>query len=189
MSKLKLNEEDIEGLFHIDESSFNGEISEEDRKRITELREEDRKRITELREELKRNFKGCFNCNHYLHDNWKYCPFCGTKKGEGEFNPARNSGWNILLYGPLTTKYYKCKKCHYKWNYEFMMDEPRIRCCPKCGNKNVKMFYEVGCDINWSPRVEDIKFKDIVKFKYREICNFFYRINRKIRSIYERDEK
>lgn len=42
----------------------------------------------------------CRNCKAYLDDADKYCPYCGTKKGDDEFNVLKNVKDMYELYGP-----------------------------------------------------------------------------------------
>ena len=67
---------------------------------------------------LSTDYRGrCGNC-HELFDNdeEKYCKYCGTKRGEGEFKPYDNQIY--CIYGPMPEKRTReCVKCGNQWTY------------------------------------------------------------------------
>ena len=112
----------------------------------------------------------CKNCNCILGEDDKYCQVCGTKKGEGKFIPSKNN--SIILYGPITTNYFKCKKCKYKWRVELVYGGVDVSYCPHCGTKKIKKFYEYPAE--YGPAVEDIN----IKYKINE---WIEKLKRKIK--------
>lgn len=78
------------------------------------------------------DYKGrCGNCHELLRDDAKYCQFCGTKKGEGEFKPYKNS--ISVVYGPPMNETYFCIKCNKAWINEYVNASPEY--CPYCSSK------------------------------------------------------
>lgn len=73
----------------------------------------------------------CGKCWQTLSDSDEYCRYCGTKRGEGDFNPADNI--MECIYGPPPKEYaFACKSCGHAWTQKMMM--PRsVVACPKCG--------------------------------------------------------
>ena len=78
----------------------------------------------------------CGNCGNMLGDKDKYCQFCGTKRGEGDFLPNYND--TLVVYGPPVLYYYKCKKCNHKWNLQTIVGIDKSQYCPNCGSKKIK---------------------------------------------------
>lgn len=72
----------------------------------------------------------CGNCHEYIGTEDRYCVHCGTRRGEGKFDPFRDRFETI--YGPPITSYFNCNKCGYSWN-EMTMGRNNIHYCPKCG--------------------------------------------------------
>ena len=63
---------------------------------------------------LTTDYKGrCGNCHSEIDKNDRYCPFCGTKHGEGAFQPYYNKMY--CVYGPPILRKIKCKKCGHTW--------------------------------------------------------------------------
>lgn len=76
----------------------------------------------------------CGNC-HELFDNdeEKYCKYCGTKRGEGEFKPYDNQIY--CIYGPMPEKRTRvCVKCGNQWTYISMLDTEKY--CVQCGGQS-----------------------------------------------------
>lgn len=74
----------------------------------------------------------CGNCHARLGSEDKYCTICGTKAGEGKFEPYQN----IIqcIYGPMpVVRNHICRDCGYQWKNCMMIDKEKY--CPKCGNK------------------------------------------------------
>ena len=72
----------------------------------------------------------CGNCHEYLGKDDKYCSNCGTKRGEGAFNPVFNPMY--CVYGPPTLTKLKCEYCGHKWtNYGVVAK--KFNFCPNCG--------------------------------------------------------
>lgn len=82
----------------------------------------------------------CGNCHEYFQPEDRYCRFCGTKRGEGAYDPYPEIFDMEEIYGPMPTKtIHVCKQCGYIWNTCLMVD--RARYCPKCGGE-VLLFYD-----------------------------------------------
>ena len=71
----------------------------------------------------------CGNC-HAVIDDDPYCRYCGTKNGEGAYEPFEDIVQ--CVYGPPPVeREHTCKKCGYSWKSWEMIDTERY--CPKCG--------------------------------------------------------
>lgn len=73
----------------------------------------------------------CGNCHAKLIKGSNYCYVCGTKKGEGKFEPFYNA--MTCVYGPPIFQVVTCKNCGHKFNVNSLGGET-IKYCPKCGN-------------------------------------------------------
>ena len=84
---------------------------------------------------LSTDYEGrCGNCHKELDEGDLYCRFCGTRFGEGTYEPYEDIVQ--IVYGPPPTiRKHTCKKCGYNWNSWSMIDEEKY--CPKCGG-NIK---------------------------------------------------
>ena len=72
----------------------------------------------------------CGNCHAYIGDD-AYCRYCGTKAGEGKFEPYYNE--EGCVYGPPPIeREHNCPNCGYSWTNCVMKDNQRY--CPKCGS-------------------------------------------------------
>ena len=72
----------------------------------------------------------CGNCHAPLREDDKYCRFCGTKAGEGEFAPYQQI--MQCIYGPAPVKRtHVCENCGYRWTTCVMLDNQNY--CPQCG--------------------------------------------------------
>lgn len=74
----------------------------------------------------------CGNCHQRLQEGDAYCRKCGTKAGEGAYDPY----WNFepCVYGPPPVeREHTCPNCGYSWTNCVMIDTDRY--CPKCGGK------------------------------------------------------
>ena len=79
--------------------------------------------------------KQCGNCRADLVDGAKFCCVCGTKVGDGLYEPYQP--FMECLYGPIPNKRKNtCKKCNYEWETHFM--ELDVKFCPKCGKTTVE---------------------------------------------------
>lgn len=73
----------------------------------------------------------CGNCHAYLGDD-AYCRYCGTKAGEGAFEPYMN--YEQCVYGPPPIeREHTCQACGFSWRTNMMIDNQQF--CPKCGGK------------------------------------------------------
>lgn len=73
----------------------------------------------------------CGNCHKNLDPEDKYCRYCGTKRGDGKFDPYLNTIY--CLYGPAVKGKYKCPNCGHLWVQEAAGQAPKY--CTKCGSK------------------------------------------------------
>lgn len=72
----------------------------------------------------------CGNCHALLGEGDKYCRICGTKAGEGEFEPYQQM--MQCIYGPRpVSRTHTCEKCGYSWTTCAMLDMEQY--CPQCG--------------------------------------------------------
>jgi len=85
----------------------------------------------------------CNNCHEWLGPDEKFCRKCGTKRGEGIFEPIDNI--MQCVYGPEPVmRIHTCRQCHYKWTNIVMIDDDRY--CPKCGSSDVEVTEERAWD-------------------------------------------
>lgn len=71
----------------------------------------------------------CGNCHAELNGD-KYCRICGTKAGEGAYEPYQDL--MECIYGPMpVNRKHVCTNCGYSWTTCFMVDDQKY--CPKCG--------------------------------------------------------
>ena len=87
------------------------------------------------RNTLSTDYEGrCGNCHSMLGAKDKYCRYCGTLVGEGEFKPYKNETY--CVYGPPVKELWHCPKCGYAWRSTVMGgDNPKF--CPKCGSRKL----------------------------------------------------
>ena len=79
------------------------------------------------------DYKGrCGNCHSHLQKGDKYCRNCGTKVGEGKFEPYINPTY--CVYGPMVANKYTCPKCINTWS-ECNPGGRGDTYCPQCGTK------------------------------------------------------
>lgn len=84
--------------------------------------------------ELSTDYEGrCGNCHKHIGDD-KYCRYCGTKKGEGKFEPYEN--FMPCVYGSPNTYIHKCRKCGVEFQSSGM-SVPIPSYCYECGSKDV----------------------------------------------------
>ncbi len=102
-------------------------------------------------EELSTDYEGrCGNCHEYLGENEKYCKYCGTKRGEGEFKPYENIVY--VVYGPPLNVKYKCKSCGHTWIVRTLGSD-HSKYCPECGKSRI---IEVESkDLTWEDLSDD----------------------------------
>ena len=72
----------------------------------------------------------CGNCGSGMEAQDQYCRYCGTKRGEGKFHPAKNNMY--CVYGPPIKTKIRCKTCGHTWN-SMALGRDRAKYCPKCG--------------------------------------------------------
>ena len=76
----------------------------------------------------------CGKCWGYLKPKDNYCGKCGTKRGDGTFNPEDNI--MQVIYGPPPEKFnFSCRSCGLKWSETLMINQNKF--CPKCGNETL----------------------------------------------------
>ncbi|MBQ9809332.1 MAG: zinc ribbon domain-containing protein [Ruminococcus sp.] len=80
--------------------------------------------------ELSTDYEGrCGNC-HKLLGGDAYCRYCGTKAGNGSYEPYEDIVQ--CVYGPMPVdREHVCRKCGYKWTSCKMIDDEWF--CPICG--------------------------------------------------------
>ena len=72
----------------------------------------------------------CGNCHAKLLEGDKYCRICGTKVGEGSYEPYQF--FEGCIYGPPPVdRFHQCEVCGYQWKTHVMLDRQNF--CPKCG--------------------------------------------------------
>lgn len=84
----------------------------------------------------------CGNCHKFLVENAKYCQFCGTKRGEGKFEPYENIIYTV--YGPPYIKSFYCVDCNKSWGTSARFSKTRN--CPFCNKTN---FCHIGDRVAW----------------------------------------
>ena len=91
--------------------------------------------ITDFGNQLCTDYEGkCGNCHKSLSDGDRYCRHCGTRRGEGKFEPYMNL--MQCIYGPLPVKRtHTCPTCRTAWVRELMIDNEIY--CPHCGGRVV----------------------------------------------------
>lgn len=72
----------------------------------------------------------CGNCHNKLEPEDKYCSACGTKRGQGKFEPSTNTVG--VIYGAPMIYNYKCKHCGTTWKYCGFENH---FFCPNCGER------------------------------------------------------
>lgn len=80
---------------------------------------------------LSTDYEGrCGNCHRHFHGDEPYCRYCGTKRGEGAFEPYSNL--TPCIYGPPPRERVRqCTKCGALHRRCSMLDDSRF--CPDCG--------------------------------------------------------
>ena len=141
LTLIKNVHEDVEGLIDVpdddyftkDEIEIPDEVVAEVVKLMSEKEKEAERKEAERKEKLQRlstDYEGkCGNCHSWLGED-VYCRYCGTKKGEGKFEPYENIVY--CLYGSPSTRKYKCRKCGTKYVEENTMGN-LAEYCHKCG--------------------------------------------------------
>ena len=72
----------------------------------------------------------CGNCHKFIGSD-EYCRSCGTKRGEGAFDPYYNEP--VCVYGPPPVeRKHSCSACGFEWTTCMMIDDQRY--CPRCGS-------------------------------------------------------
>lgn len=86
----------------------------------------------------------CGNCHKLLEEDDKYCRYCGTRRGEGAFEPYDNV--MKCIYGPMPVeRTHRCPACGHSWKTVMMIDNQRY--CPVCG---------AACTMEEPPRTDSI---------------------------------
>lgn len=90
-----------------------------------------------MEEELSADYEGrCGNCHSEMNPNDKYCRYCGTPKGKGEFSPYRNVMY--CVYGPPVKEMFQCQACGHRWTVETLgADNPKY--CPQCRSQRLSV--------------------------------------------------
>ena len=112
----------------------------------------------------------CGNCSSKMAPEDNYCRYCGTKRGEGAFEPFFNPVY--CVYGPPITTKYSCKKCGHKWITSALGGGEECRFCPLCGKneteiirRDIKDFWDVIGLIpdEGNPKLQLLSEKQIVQ--------------------------
>ena len=72
----------------------------------------------------------CGKCWAYLGKEDNYCRKCGTKRGDGEFNPEHNEMQTVYGPPPIGFKFV-CNECELEWAENLMVNFNKY--CPRCG--------------------------------------------------------
>ena len=80
---------------------------------------------------LSTDYEGrCGNCHKLFREGDLYCRYCGTKAGEGKYEPYDDIVQCVYGPPPVERKH-TCGKCGYSWTSRAMIDKEHY--CPKCG--------------------------------------------------------
>jgi len=81
----------------------------------------------------KPNENQCGNCHAYLEPEDRFCRICGTRRGDGLFEPYQNL--MQCIYGPMPVeRVHVCSSCGYRWTTCLMVDRETF--CPSCGGRS-----------------------------------------------------
>ncbi len=83
----------------------------------------------------------CGNCHKYSGDQ-AFCPYCGTKSGEGAYEPYPDDSMQCVYGPPPVERTHKCESCGYEYTTCRMIDDERY--CPKCGSGKVTITSDEG---------------------------------------------
>ena len=73
----------------------------------------------------------CGHCHEYIGED-RYCRYCGTKRGQGEYKPYLDV--IQCIYGPMPIeRTHKCQKCGNSYTVALMVDNENY--CPLCGGE------------------------------------------------------
>ena len=78
----------------------------------------------------------CGNCRAYMKPGYRYCIYCGTRRGGGSFEPFWNKSYGV--YGPPIKTKYKCLKCGKSW-ITVVSGGDKGKYCPQCGKKAARI--------------------------------------------------
>ena len=73
----------------------------------------------------------CGHCREFLGKEDKFCRYCGTEAGKGEYKPYLDE-MNCIYGPPPVRRVHRCDKCGYEWKTNMMIDDQKY--CPKCGS-------------------------------------------------------
>lgn len=96
----------------------------------------------------------CGNCHSDINKNDRFCRFCGTKRGEGAFQPYYNQMY--CVYGPPILSKIRCKECGYIWE---TMDY-FTKFCPQCGKEKLRTVERTEYDFTGETVVSKRKYPD-----------------------------
>ena len=108
----------------------------------------------------------CGNCHElFFNDEEKYCTHCGTKRGEGKFEPYDNAIY--CIYGPMPEKRTReCVNCGNQWTYISMLDTKKY--CAQCGGESKLIQDRSTC---LYPDDMQLDMPHEVKAVYANCCN------------------
>ncbi len=102
----------------------------------------------------------CGNCQSYLGADDKYCRYCGTERGKGEFKPFKNVA--CILYGPPIKRKYKCTACGHIW----ITSQPGgddSKYCPLCGKKTLNLLEDKEIEMIYKKHLAGIEAEKLGK--------------------------
>ena len=76
----------------------------------------------------------CGNCDSLLGEGDRYCKYCGTERGLGNYVPSM-SGMECIYGPPPIERTHKCEKCGNIFTVFAMVDSGKY--CPRCGGRTV----------------------------------------------------
>lgn len=95
-------------------------------------------------------YNRCGHCHEILGEDDKYCRYCGTERGKGEFLPFMNGMY--CVYGPPVKMKYKCTACGHIW-ISGVLGGDNAKFCPQCGKKSLNVLEQrasweqkIGCE-------------------------------------------
>ena len=87
----------------------------------------------------------CGHCHELMDEGDRYCRYCGTERGKGEFMPYTNSF--EVLYGPPIKVKHMCMKCLKTWVGSTF--DKVSKYCPQCGENDGIRKIESDMDDLW----------------------------------------
>lgn len=89
----------------------------------------------------------CGNCHAYMIKSDLFCRYCGTKRGDGAFEPFDELEFVQYAYGPPIKTVFKCNACGHSWEITVLGGD-KSKFCPQCGKETVRAVEEIGLDFD-----------------------------------------